>query len=139
MPGINLLAVFVAGVIGACLNVLWYSKLLFGRKRTEPFKEDSVSVSQAEKVGHKVLLATPVTECIIAYVIAYLVALTGSYSFLTILELILWIWVGFAVAVLSNCVFREGRSWSEYLISISHRLISWMIMGIIIVYLSKLI
>jgi len=139
MPGINLLAVFVAGIVSACLNILWYSRLLFGRKRTEVFKKDSAGVSRAEKEGHKILLAAPVTECIIAYVIAYLVALTGSYSFLTILELILWIWLGFAVAVLSNCVFREGRAWSEYLISISYRLISWMIMGIIIVYFSRLI
>jgi hypothetical protein len=138
MLGINLLAVSVAGIVGTCLNILWYSKFLFGRKQTASLKTNHIGINREEKGRYKILPAVLVAELIIAYVIAYLIALTGSYSFLTLLELISWIWLGFAVALLSNCVFRGGLAWLAYLTNVGYRLVSWMTIGLVIIYLSKL-
>jgi len=134
MPGINLLVVLIAGVASLGLGILWYSRFLFGRKRAESFQIGDTGMDSGMGWGYK-LPVMLTAEFAIAYVLAFLIALTGSYSLSALFELIFWIWLGFAAAALLNCVFRERQTWPTYFISISYRLISWMMAGLIIVYL----
>lgn len=137
MFGVNLPAVLLAGVIGGCLNVVWYSKLGCGRWLRASIGRERVGADRMMR-GYQIILAVFVTELVIASAIAYLVTLTGSYSFFTLLELVLWVWVGFSAALLLHPVFREGQTWTAYFVNISYRFVSWMAMGLAIIYFAKL-
>jgi len=137
MFGVNLLVVLMAGAIGGCLNIIWYSKLGCGRWLRTRTEKERAGADRITK-GYQVVLAAFATELVIAFAIAYLVALTGSYSFSTLLELVLWVWVGFSAAVLLQPVFREGQTWAVYFVNVGYRFISWMAMGLAIICFAKL-
>jgi hypothetical protein len=138
MLGINPLVVLIASTVSLGLGVLWNSRFVFGRRRTEFSPTSHSDIGNRAGIKYK-LPAMLVAEFVIAYTLAYLIALTGSYSLSALFELIFWVWLGFSAAVLLNYVFRGGQPWPIYFINISYHLVSWTTTGLIVIYLSKLL
>ncbi|OGY56406.1 MAG: hypothetical protein A2Y84_01940 [Candidatus Colwellbacteria bacterium RBG_13_48_8] len=126
MLNVSLGAVVVAGLANLILRVVWYSRILGGRW----VKRDSRSGIS------KIYLPDLIIESFMVYALAYLMALTGSYSFLTLSELALLTGLGFFLAVFLDCAFTEGKTWQWVSIVFSHRLISLFVAGGIIIALT---
>jgi L-asparagine transporter-like permease len=138
MLGINPLVVLIACIVSLGLGIFWYSRFIFGRTKIKSSRVSHFDISKKTGIGYKSLIMV-IAEFVTAYALAYLIALTGSYSPSVLFELIFWIWLGFSAAVLLSYTLREGQPWSIYFIDIGYHLISWTTMGFIIVYLSNLL
>jgi hypothetical protein len=85
----------------------------------------------------RVGLAALAVGLVTAYTLTYLIALTGSYSVLTLLELVFWVWLGFAAVVMFGDVLSGKRSWGRLSADIAFYLATWVMVGLVIVYLPK--
>ncbi|MBU2101621.1 DUF1761 domain-containing protein [Patescibacteria group bacterium] len=134
MLKIDLIAVIVAGVASMGFGMLWYGPL-FGKKWSRLMGFDADKVEEMKKRGMiKISSIAFITELITAYVLSYLIALTGSYALPVLASLIFWLWIGFSVPILIGATLWEGKPFMLFLINATLHLASLSIMGLIIVY-----
>lgn len=136
MPKVDLVVIFSAAIAGICLGIFWYSRVLFGRWLAGSISFGGTSAGKNKK--YKIVFFQTIAELAAAYVLAALIALTGSYSLASLSELILWLWLGLAAAILLETTLREERSWPAYFIHIGFYLADWSLMGLIIINLAGL-
>jgi len=136
MLGINLIEVAAAGVVAMILGAIWYGPL-FGKQWMQFAGITQTDMENAKQKGMAKSYAFGlVGQLLTAYVLAYLISLTGSYSLQTLIPLVGWIWLGLVVPILLGSVLWEGKSWKLFFLNGVYNLVTLMVMGLVIMYLA---
>jgi hypothetical protein len=136
MPQINLIIVLVAGVVKAVFDLVWRLKVSPSKKQTDHAHIESGD--EQRRQWWQGPLSQIVLGIATAYALAYLIALTASYSARTLSELIFWVWLGFDAPALWSGVLGEKLARRVYFIEAGQRLASLLLAGTIVVLLTKL-
>lgn len=129
---VNWLAVVLATLSTMIVGSVWYSPAVFGVKWQRWAKLDPKNMASAKyAIG-----ITLVVSLISAYVLAHVSYLSNAFfghSFLQdSLTTAFWVWLGFTAARIITHDAFENRRKKLTLLTISHELVTFMVMGLII-------
>jgi hypothetical protein len=130
---INWLAVILAGIAGAVVSYLWFSKYLF---RDRWLRLSGLTMDRMEKGTPIAAAITGVVSLLTAYVVAYVAGLIEGYSgegdMVSALGSAFWLWFGIAAtSVIVHDAFGQ-RPIPKTLLAIGERLVTLMVIGFII-------
>ena len=130
---VNYLAVVLAMVSSMVVGSIWYARGVFGNTWGKLAKVD---MSGSAEGVWKPIAVTAVVSLITAYVLAHVTYLSNSFfgnSFLQdALSTAFWMWLGFtATRFITHDAF-EGRPMKLTVINISHELVTFLAMGLVI-------
>ena len=130
---INWLAVILAGIAGAVISFLWFSKYLF---RDRWARQAGLTLDRMERGTPVAAAITGVVSLLTAYVIAYVAGLIEGYSgegdMASALGSAFWMWFGVALATVIVHDAFEQRPLPMVVIAAGERLVTLMVMGFII-------
>lgn len=129
---VNWLAVVLATLSTMVVGSLWYAPGVFGKLWEKLARIDPKNRANAPKA----IGITLVVSFVAAYVLAHVTYLAHSYFnnafFVDAVSTSFWIWLGFvATRFITHDAF-ENRPWKLTLMNISHELITFIVMGMII-------
>ncbi|SRR6266496_1782418 len=131
---VNWWAVILATLSSMVVGSIWYAKPVFGKAW---MKLVGISDKDMKKNSSVVpILITIVVSFLTAYILAHVTFLSNHFfhnSFLQdALSTAFWLWLGFTAArIITHDVF-EGRSWRLTCMTITHELVTIVIMALII-------
>lgn len=130
---INWLAVILAGLSGAVVSWLWFSRYLF---RDRWVRLSGLTQARMERATPIAAAVTGLVSLVTAYVVAYVASLIESYSgdsdLTSALGAAFWLWLGVAAAsVIVHDAFDQ-RPVQLTLIALGERLVTMLLMGFII-------
>lgn len=125
----------IAAVSAMAIGALWYGPL-FGKQWMNLMGISKESMEEAKKGGmvRKYALAL-VGEFLTAYVLWYIINLTGSYALAVMTGLVFWLWLGLYVPLLMDKVLWEDKPWSLLLLNAGYSIVKLLVMGLIIISL----
>jgi ABC-type Fe3+ transport system permease subunit len=130
---VNYLAVLVAMFSSLVVGSIWYAQAVFGKRWAKLARID-MSSDRGSVV--KPIVTTVVVSLITAYVLAHVTYLSNQffgYSFLQdALTTAFWMWLGFTAARFVTHDAFEGRPVLLTVLNVSHELVTFMVMGLII-------
>ena len=130
---INYVGVVLATLSTMVVGSIWYTPKVFGNAW---MKMAGLKRSEMEKNGMKPILITLVVSLLTAYVLAHVAFLSNQYfkhSFLQdSVTTAFWVWLGFTAARIITHDSFEGRRKKLTLLTISHELCTFLVMGLII-------
>lgn len=130
---VNYVAVLLATLSTMVVGSVWYTPKVFGNTW---MKLAGLKQKDLEKNGIKPIVITVFVSLITAYVLAHVAFLSNQFfkhSFLQdSLTTAFWLWLGFTAARIITHDAFEGRPKKLTLLTISHELITFMVMGLII-------
>lgn len=133
VPEINIWAVLIATVSSMVVGVIWYAKPVFGNwwQRAAKISDESMSSSNPYPI-----IATIVVSFITAIVLAGAAAIAqhfygGNFVFNALLTALI-LWGGFTAARFVTHDAFEGRPKMLTLLTISHELVTVLVMALII-------
>ncbi len=130
---VNYLAVVLAALSTMVVGSIWYTPKVFGNTW---MKLVGLKPADAKKGGIYPIAITLVVSFVSAYVLAYVAFLSNSYfgnSFLQdSLTTAFWLWLGFTAARFITHDAFEMRRKKLTLINITHELVTFLVMGLII-------
>lgn len=130
---VNYVAVLLATLSTMVVGSIWYTPKVFGNTW---MKLAGLKQKDLEKNGIKPILITVVVSFITAYVLAHVAFLSNAYfkhSFLQdSVTTAFWVWLGFTAARIITHDAFEGRRKKLTLLTISHELLTFLTMGVII-------
>lgn len=128
-----LLAIVLAAVVSVALGMLWFSRLMFGKRWMELSGIDPANISPEHKkgmwksmVGNALL--TLVTSFIVFTLLFYGISMVGVFA----------IWCAFSLPVFANSVFWQCKPVRLFLIEAGYSLVSLAFMSQIILWLAPL-
>lgn len=132
---VNYLAVLLAAISSMAVGSIWYAKGVFGNAWA---KLAHVDMSKKIDGGQMALMLglTFLASLLTAYVLAHVTFLSNKFfgdSYLQdALSTAFWVWAGFTAArILTHDLF-EGRRKKLTLLTVSHELVTLLLMGLII-------
>lgn len=134
---INWWAVILATLSTMVVGSIWYSKSVFGKAWMKLIGKTDKDL---EKNGAlKPILITITASLITAYVLAHVTFLSQhffGYSFFqAAISTAFWMWLGFTAARIITHDAFEGRPMKLTWLTISHELVTLLVMGLIIGWL----
>lgn len=131
---INWWAVLLATLSTMVVGSIWYSKSVFGRVWMKLIGKTEKDMAKNGAV--RPILTTLVVSFITAYVLAHVTFLSDHFfggSYLqNALATAFWMWLGFTAArVITHDAF-EGRPMKLTWLTISHELVTFLVMGLVI-------
>jgi hypothetical protein len=130
---VNYLAVLLAALSTMVVGSIWYTPKVFGNTW---MKLAGLNRKDLEKNGYMPIVITVVVSLISAYVLAHVSYLSNQFfqnSFLQdSLTTAFWLWLGFTAARIITHDSFEGRRKKLTLLTITHELITFLVMGVII-------
>lgn len=132
---INSLAVFLAAASSMAVGSIWYAKGVFGETWGKLAK---VNMTKKPKPGEmfRLLGGTFIASLITAYVLAHVSYLSNQFfknDFLQdALTTAFWLWLGLTAARVFVHDAFEGRPKKLTLLTVSHELVTLLVMGLII-------
>lgn len=135
---VNYLAVFLAALSSMAVGSIWYAKSVFGTTWMKLAKVKDNNGDNSSMIYP--LLATFAVSLVTAYVLAHVARLSNVYfqnSFLQdSVTTAFWVWLGFTAARFITHDAFEGRRKKLTLINISHELVTFLVMALVIGYIS---
>ena len=131
MPAINYLTVLTAAVAAFVEGALWYTPLLFG-KQWMALRGLDPEAPIERKVPVATLIIQFGRDLVVAYVLAWLIALLGVAGWLGAVQLAALVWIGFQATLLLGAVIHEKMPWKLYLIHEGDALVKILLMAVII-------
>lgn len=129
---VNYLAVVAAAVAAFAVGAVWHSPIGFGKQwmrmmglSEQDMHKMPLSPMQAMVGGFFATLLT-------AYVLAFLISLTGAGTPQTALQLGLWVWLGFLAPTLANGWLWEGKSLNLFGFNAAYALVSIEVMAVVL-------
>ncbi len=128
----NLFAVIVAAIIPMIIGALWYSPVMFAKKwmaligKTE--EEIKKSMNPMKMYGLS-FIAYLVMAYVLAHIVIYSTAYTGSSGFGAGMQAGFWIWLGFVLTTNSSTVLFESRPSGLYWMNVFYYLVCILLMG----------
>lgn len=131
MPELNYVAIFLAALASYIAGAVWYSPLLF----VKPWMKYSGMEKEDTSGSNMPLLYFLgfVGNVVMAFVLAYFIALSGSATQTQAIKLVLWLWLGFAGTVHFSQWVWSNKHFNLFLINAGQTLVAMIIMGAIIV------
>jgi hypothetical protein len=132
---INYFALLLAAVASMAVGYVWYGPL-FGKKWMGymGMTKESMDYSDAKKGMMKSYFISYASSLLMAYVLAYFMALLGAATFAGAFMLSVWIWLGFIVTTSLNSVLWEKKPWGYYFINISYQLVALAAMSLVLTW-----
>ncbi len=127
---VNYLAVIVAAIAAIVVGFLWYGPL-FGKQWMMLRGMDPTSMKGMKFPADKFAIQF-IASLVTAFFIAEFAAWLGAGDLIGALLLGFWIWLGFFATTMLDPVLWEKSSWKLYLLNISQRLVSLLVMAAII-------
>jgi hypothetical protein len=129
---VNWLAVVLAALSTMVVGSIWYMPQVFGKKWEKWAKVDKKNpANPAFAIG-----ITLVVSFITAYVLAHVTYLSNAFfgnSFMQdALTTAFWMWLGFTAARIITHDAFENRPKQLTLLNISHELVTFLVMGVVI-------
>jgi len=130
---VNYLGVLLAALSTMVVGSIWYTPKVFGKTwmRLAGLKQKDL-----EKNGVTPIIVTVIVSLISAYVLAHVAFLSNHYfrhSFLQdSVTTAVWLWLGFTAARIITHDAFEGRRKKLTLLNITHELVTFVVMGVII-------
>ena len=129
----NILAVVLTAFIPVVVGVLWYSRLLFGKKwrQYEGITPEMEQHMKKQSMLKKTIVAY-ITYFFIAYALAILVNFMVVAALIPAIVLAVVVWLGFMIpAAVSDYLWSPHRkSWSLYHIHVGFFLVSTILMSV---------
>lgn len=130
---INWLAVILAGISGAVISWLWFSRYLF---RNRWARLAGLTQSRMEQGTPIAAAVTGVVSILSAYVLAYVASLIEAHSgdgdLASALGAAFWLWLGMsATSVIVHDAFDQ-RPVQMTVIAVGERFVTMLVMGLII-------
>lgn len=135
---VNYLAVFLAAASTMVVGSIWYAKGVFG---TAWGKLAKVDMDKKPRPGEMIWLmgSTFVASLITAYVLAHVTFLSYNffdYSYLkSAITTAFWLWLGLTAARVYVHDAFEGRRKKLTVLTVSHELVTLVVMALIIGYI----
>lgn len=130
---VNWWAVILATLSSMVVGAVWYAKPVFG---TAWMRLIGKREKDLEKNGMWPMLVTLIVSFITAYVLAHMVFLAHHFfqnSFLQdAMSTAFWLWLGFVAARILTHDSFEGRPRRLTLMTVTHELVTLLVMGLII-------
>jgi hypothetical protein len=130
---VNWLAVVLAMVSSMVVGSIWYAKPVFGKTWAKMVGLDDKKMQEGSM---KAIGITVVVSLITAYVLAHVAFLANAYfanSFLQdSITTAFWVWLGFTAARFITHDAFEQRPPKLTLMNITHELVTFLVMGVII-------
>ena len=130
---VNYVAVLLAALSSMVVGSIWYARPVFGNLWIKLAK---VNMDRKVVSAWLPLVVTAVVSLATAYVLAHVVCLSHRFfgnSFLQdSLSTAFWLWLGFTAARIITHDGFEGRPWKLTVLTVSHELVTLLLMGLII-------
>lgn len=130
---VNWVAVVLATLSTMVVGSIWYTPKVFG---TAWMRLARLDRKELESRGFTPILITLVVSFITSFVLAHVSYLSHSFysnSFLQdSLTTAVWMWLGFTAARIITHDSFEGRPKKLTVITVSHELVTFLVMGLII-------
>jgi hypothetical protein len=136
---VNLLAVFLAGIVSMVIGFVWYSYAMFAKPwmKLMGYTKESMKVEQ-KKMGPMYALSF-VLSLLTAYVLAHVMGLSQNFyqqnDILAGVGSAFWMWLGFVMPVQATDVIFGGKKWTLFAINTGYQLASLLAMGIVLGFL----
>ena len=134
---VNYWAVLVAALAQFVLGALWYSPALFGKQwmKMIGLTEAMVKKAKAKNKGMAGQMITGFLAAIVtAFVFAMLLPMLGATDWVTTLQAVFWLWLGFVGATSVDVVLWENRPASLWFLNNAYRFIAFYVMALVLVY-----
>ena len=129
---INWLAVVLAAASTMVVGSVWYAKPVFGNLWIRLARIDEKNMANPAKAIGLTLLASLVTAYVLAHVTFLANAFFGNSFLQDALVTALWLWLGLTAArILTHDLF-ENRPHKLTLLNVSHELVTFLVMALII-------
>lgn len=130
---VNYVAVLLATLSTMVVGSVWYTPKVFGNTWMKLAKIDQKAM---KKAGIYPIVVTLIVSLITAYVLAHVAFLSNQFfqnSFLQdSLTTAFWVWLGFTAARIITHDAFEVRPKELTAITVSHELVTFLVMGLII-------
>lgn len=130
---VNWLAVVLAALSTMVVGFVWYSPKVFGNQWEKMVHLDK---KKAKEGATRAIVITLLVSFVSAYVLAHVAFLSNNFfhnSFLQdSLATAFWVWLGFTAARFVTHDAFEGRRQRLTFLNISHELVTFLTMGLII-------
>lgn len=127
---INYFAVFLAAVLNMVIGYAWYSQSLFGK---EWMKMIGMTADKMKSGMGKAIGMGLVTSFISAWVLAYLISVTGASGIAEAAQIAFWVWLGFTATAMFSSVLYENKPTKLWAINVGYYLVAYIVMAIAIV------
>jgi hypothetical protein len=129
---VNVLGVFFAAVISMVIGSIWYGPL-FGKTWMKLQGCTIKDIEKAKQKGMAILyFVNFIGALVLAYVLGYLMILTGMESVVGGVQLGILIWVGFISTVGLGIVLWEGKPFKLYVLVMGYWLVNLALAGAIL-------
>ena len=129
---INILAVFVAGIVTFAIGGLWYSPLLFGKQWVAFNEVGADKVAAMRKNAPKLYGLSFVCYLVMAAMFAILLRMTHIEHIVGGAKLGFLLWFGFVATVGLTASLYGGRSMKAYALDAGYQLVFLVVMGLIL-------
>ncbi len=130
---VNYLAILLAAISTMVVGAIWYTPQVFGNKWMQWAKLDK---AELDKAGPMPMVITFLVSLLTAYGMFHFIYISYQFfggSYLTIaLQTAAWLWLSFTAARIITHDAFEGRRRKLTLLTISHELVTFMVMGLIL-------
>lgn len=133
MITVNFIAVIAAAVAAFMVGWFWYSAL-FGKQWRELMGFSDEVMRTMKMTPAKAMTGGFVTTLIMVFVLANLMAMTGSTTVGAALTFAFWIWLGFVATIMSNSLWYENKTTKLYLINASHYLVALLVAAFVLAW-----
>lgn len=129
---INYIAVFVAAIVSMVIGAAWYSPFLFGSKWLEIMRWSDEEMEVRKRGMGKTYFLSFVSALVMAYVIAYAIAVFQAETITEGARIGFFAWLGFVATTSLASVLFEGRPKGLYLLNNAYNLVALLVMGAIL-------
>jgi hypothetical protein len=136
------LKLIACAIVAVVLGILWYGPF-FGKpwRREMGVSDEEVARERKNPAMQKKMMQSALIAAIGAFITAFVLSRAilvggmteGLMPIPAAFHFAFWNWLGFAVPVLLGAVLWEQKTWKWWLITIGYYLVSWSLMGLILV------
>lgn len=131
---INYIVIIIASLVSVGLGFLWYSPFVFGPLwlKTKGWTDEHMKAKKHGQSMVSVHSALVLSALVSAFILSALFNSLVVTSFWGILFVGFYVWLGFMVPVKLADYLFGGDSFTFFLISVGHQLLSTLVMALII-------
>ena len=126
---VDVLAVFVAALIGMVIGALWYSPLLFGKTWMRLMGLTKAHLKAKKQGMTKVYVLQFIALFVMAYALGIFLSYAGVATSSGVFQTVFWLWLGFQATLELGSVLWAGKSWNLFFLNSAHNLVVLAAMG----------
>lgn len=130
----DILPILAAGVVSAIIGFVWYHPRVFGGIWMRFSGITPEAVERRARWMSATSFAALLASIAAAYAMRHFIAATGVYDTRGALELVAWVWAGFAAPALLGSILWEQRSFALYLVNAFYWFVALMAMAIVLLF-----